>query len=82
MEQVARVVLGLEASEVAEEVMHFLDRGGSARVVATAQDDRQLEAAVRQMEPDVVVAQPAPIGAEPARAGTSSRWTRASPSRA
>lgn len=58
MEQVARVVLALEASEVAEEVMHFLDRGGHARVVATAQDDRQLEAAVRQMEPDAIIAQP------------------------
>ncbi len=58
MEQVARVVLALEAPDVIEEVMHFLDRSGRARVVATAQDDRQLEAAVHQLEPDVVVAQP------------------------
>jgi Flp pilus assembly CpaE family ATPase len=58
VEQVARVVLALEAPDVVEEVMHFLDRTGSARVVATAQDDRQLAAAVRQLEPDAVVAQP------------------------
>lgn len=62
MEQVARVVLALEAPEVAEEVMHFLDRSGHVRVVATAQDDRQLEAAVRQMEPDAVIAQPSLMG--------------------
>jgi pilus assembly protein CpaE len=37
--------------------MHFLDRSGQARVVATATDDRQLREAVRQMEPDVVIAQ-------------------------
>ena len=58
MEQIARVVLALEEPDVAEEVMHFLDRTGHARVVATAQDDRQLQAAVRQLEPDAVVAQP------------------------
>jgi pilus assembly protein CpaE len=58
VEQVARVVLALEAPDVVEEVMHFLDRSGSARVVATAQDDRQLAAAIRQLEPDAVVAQP------------------------
>ena len=50
-------MLALEAPDVIEEVMHFLDRSG-ARVIATAHDDRQLEAAVRQLEPDVVVAQP------------------------
>ncbi len=58
MEDVARVVLALEAHDVAEEVMHFLDRSGQARVVATASDDRQLTEAVRQLEPDVIVAQP------------------------
>jgi pilus assembly protein CpaE len=58
MENVARVVLALEAHDVAEEVMHFLDRSGRARVVATADDDRQLAEAVRQTEPDAVVAQP------------------------
>lgn len=36
--------------------MHFLDRTGRARVVATASDDRQLTEAVRQMDPDGVVA--------------------------
>ncbi|HXF73270.1 MAG TPA: cellulose synthase operon protein YhjQ/BcsQ [Actinomycetota bacterium] len=58
MEDVARIVLGIEAHDVAEEVMHFLDRTGRARVVATAADDRQLAEAVRQLEPDAVVAQP------------------------
>jgi Flp pilus assembly CpaE family ATPase len=59
VDNVARVVLALEAHDVAEEVMHFLDRSGCARVVATAADDRQLNEAVRQLEPDVVIAQPA-----------------------
>jgi len=35
MDEVARVVLALEEHDVAEEVMHFLDRSGKARVVAT-----------------------------------------------
>jgi Flp pilus assembly CpaE family ATPase len=52
------VVLALEAHDVAEEVMHFLDRSGCARVVATASDGRQLAEAVRQLEPDAVIAQP------------------------
>jgi len=59
MDDVARVVLALEEHDVAEEVMHFLDRSGRARVVATAADDRQLIDAVKQLEPDAVVAQPA-----------------------
>ena len=58
MENVARVVLALEAHDVVEEVMHFLDRSGGARVVATASDDRQLAEAVRQLEPDAVIGQP------------------------
>ncbi|MDH4112540.1 MAG: AAA family ATPase [Actinomycetota bacterium] len=58
MQEVARVVLALEADDVAEEVMHFLDRSGSARVVGTAGDDRQLVEAVRQLEPDAIVAHP------------------------
>jgi Flp pilus assembly CpaE family ATPase len=58
MDDVARVVLAVEAQEVAEEVLHFLDRSGRARVVATAADDRQLHEAVRQLEPDAVVAEP------------------------
>ncbi len=63
MEEVARIVLGLEAHGVAEEVMHFLDRSGRARVVATATDERQLAEAVRQLEPDAVVASPSLAGA-------------------
>ena len=55
MEEVARIVLALETPGVAEEVMHFLDRTGRARVVATAVDAAQLAEAVRQLEPDAVV---------------------------
>jgi DNA-binding NarL/FixJ family response regulator len=58
MEEVARIVLALETPEVAEEVMHFLDRTGRSRVVGTAVDGPQLAEAVRQLEPDVVVAGP------------------------
>jgi MinD-like ATPase involved in chromosome partitioning or flagellar assembly len=58
MDDVARVVLALEAPHVAEEVLHYIDRSGLARVVATAADDRQLIEAIRQTEPDLVVAQP------------------------
>ena len=66
MEEGARVVLGMESGEIAEEVMHLLDRGGRARVVASADDDRQLAEAVRQLEPDVVLAQPSLCGGLPA----------------
>ncbi len=62
MDQVARIVLALEAPEVAEEVMHFLDRSGRARVVATAGDGRQLAEAIRQLEPDAIVAAPTMLG--------------------
>jgi len=58
MDDVARVVLALETPQVAEEVLHFLDRSGRARVVATAEDGRQLAEAVRQLGPDAVVAEP------------------------
>ena len=58
MDEVARVVLALEAPHVAEEVLHYLDRSGLARVVATAVDARQLAEAIRQPEPELVVAQP------------------------
>jgi pilus assembly protein CpaE len=58
-DEVARVVLALESPEVAEEVMHFLDRSGRVRVVGTAVDTRQLADAVRQLEPDAIVAAPA-----------------------
>jgi pilus assembly protein CpaE len=67
VENVATVVLALEAADVAEEVMHFLDRSGRARVVATASDDRQLAEAVRQLEPDVVVAEPSLASGESLR---------------
>lgn len=62
MEDLARIVLAMEQHDVAEEVMHFLDRSGHARVVATAADDRQLLEAVRQLEPDAVVGQPSLVG--------------------
>jgi pilus assembly protein CpaE len=58
MEEVARVVLALEQPEVAEEVLHFLDRSGHARVVGSASDGRQLREAIRQLEPDAVVVAP------------------------
>jgi pilus assembly protein CpaE len=58
MDDVARVVLAMTAPEVAEEVLHFLDRSGRARVVATAEDAAQCAAAVAQLEPDAVVAEP------------------------
>src|SRR2546426_11265267 len=86
MDQVARVVLALEEHDVAEEIMHFLDRNG-ARVVATAVDERQLQEAVRQLEPDAVVAQPKLVaarglsGGAPFAAGTLATGTgvRAAP---
>ena len=58
MVEVARVVIALEVPDVAEEVMQFLDRTGRVRVVGTAQDSTQLAEAVRQLEPDAVVAAP------------------------
>jgi Flp pilus assembly CpaE family ATPase len=58
MEEIARIVVALETPDVAEEVMHFLDRTGRARVVGTAVDPAQLAEAVRQLEPDAVVAAP------------------------
>ena len=67
MEDVARVVLAMEQHDVTEEVMHFLDRSGRARVVATAADDRQLLEAVRQLEPDAVIAQPSIVVEEAVR---------------
>jgi Flp pilus assembly CpaE family ATPase len=58
MENVARVVLAVDEHDMAEEVMHFLDRAGVAEVVGTAMDERQLAEAVRQLDPDAVVASP------------------------
>jgi Flp pilus assembly CpaE family ATPase len=67
VEDVPRIVLAMEQHDVAEEVMHFLDRTGRARIVATAADDRQLLEAVRQLEPDAVIAQPSIVVEEAVR---------------
>jgi pilus assembly protein CpaE len=64
VEDVARVVLVMEQHDVAEEVMHFLDRSGHARVVATAADGRQLLEAMRQLEPDAVIGQPSLVASD------------------
>jgi Flp pilus assembly CpaE family ATPase len=58
MEQQTRVVLAVEAPEVLDEILHFLDRSGSIRVVATAADERQIAEATTQLEPDLVIAEP------------------------
>lgn len=71
MVEVARVVIALEAPDVAEEVMQFLDRTGRARVVGTAQDSSQLADAIRQLEPDTVVAAPALAPSRGALNGTA-----------
>jgi pilus assembly protein CpaE len=52
------VVLAVDAPEVVDEILHFLDRTGAVRVLATADDGQQLEEATRQLEPDVVIAEP------------------------
>ena len=71
MEEVARIVLALETQDVAEEVMHFLDRTGRARVVGTAIDGSQLADAVRQLEPDAVVATPSMVGSRESLNGSA-----------
>jgi len=53
-----RVVLALDAPEVLEELLHFLDRSGAAQVVATVSDAKQVEDALRHLEPDLVLAEP------------------------
>jgi MinD-like ATPase involved in chromosome partitioning or flagellar assembly len=58
MQQPTRVVLALDAPEIGDEIVHALDRSGGGEVVATASDERQLAEAVRQLEPDLVVAEP------------------------
>ena len=58
MNDVARVVLALEAPDVLEEALHFLDRSGRARVVGTAADPQQLAEALRQLDADAIVAEP------------------------
>jgi pilus assembly protein CpaE len=61
---VTTVLLAVDEGEVAEEVMHFLDRSGRARVVGTATDAKQLADAVRQLEPDAIVASPRLVPAD------------------
>jgi pilus assembly protein CpaE len=58
MENVARIVLAVEEQDVAEEVMHFLDRSGHAKIVATATDVRQLAEALGPRDPEAVIASP------------------------
>ena len=58
MDQLTRVVLAVDAPEVLDEILHFLDRTGAIRVLATADDGHQLAEATRQLEPDVVIAEP------------------------
>lgn len=72
MDDVTRVVLAMEEHDVAEEVMHFLDRSGHARVVGMAADDRQLLDAIRQLEPDAVIAQPSLVKPDLPRTFTGS----------
>jgi len=55
VESVARIVLGLDSPQLAEEVVDFLDRGGRARVVASAVSPAALVAAVREHDPNAVV---------------------------
>ncbi len=55
MEGVARIVLGLDSPQLADEVVDFLDRGGRARVVASAASPSALAAAVREHDPNAVV---------------------------
>jgi Flp pilus assembly CpaE family ATPase len=66
MQRPTRVVLALDAPDVSDEVVHALDRSGGAQVVATATDARQLAEAVRQLEPDLVLAEPRLAGSVPA----------------
>src|SRR5919201_1101656 len=58
VQQAATIVLGLDPPELAEEVMDFLDRTGRARVVGTATNGPELGKAVRERQPNAVVAQP------------------------
>ncbi len=55
MDGVARIVLGLDSSQLAEEVVDFLDRGGRSRVVASVASSAALAAAIREHEPHAVV---------------------------
>jgi pilus assembly protein CpaE len=84
MVEVARVVIALEASDVAEEVMQFLDRTGRARVVGTAQDSslwpaerEELASATARIAPNVeeAGADRAPsVAVYPARGGAGATF--------
>ncbi|MBI4259776.1 MAG: hypothetical protein HY658_04350 [Actinobacteria bacterium] len=63
VDEVVRVVLGIEPPELAVEVMDFLDRTGRARVVAAVGDGPSLHRVVRREGPDAVVALPSIVGA-------------------
>jgi Flp pilus assembly CpaE family ATPase len=70
VEGVARIVLGLDSPQLADEVVDFLDRGGRARVVASAASSAALAAAVREHEPDAIVGSTAVIRAAGGANGT------------
>jgi pilus assembly protein CpaE len=55
----ASIVLGMDDLAVQEEVLHFLDRLPSVRVVGAADDTSALSRAVREHRPDAAVASPA-----------------------
>lgn len=61
--ETTRVVLAVDASPIADAIVDFLDRSGTVRVVASASDHAQAAAAIRQSEPDAVIASPALLGA-------------------
>jgi len=63
VQSIARIVLGVDSPELADEVVDFLDRGGRARVVATAGSPDDLAAAMRDHRPHAVVGTPAMVRA-------------------
>jgi Flp pilus assembly CpaE family ATPase len=65
MSQPTTVLLAIDAPDVCDEIVHALDRSGVARVVATAADPRQVAEATRQLEPDLVIAEPRLAAAAP-----------------
>jgi pilus assembly protein CpaE len=71
VEDVSRIVLAVEGHQVAEEIMHFLDRTGDVRIVAAASDEQQLTEAIRQLEPDVLLVSPSLIPGRSSRNGTA-----------
>ena len=58
LETVAKIVLGVDSPQLADELVDFLDRSGRARVVATAASAGELAAAVRDHRPNAVVGVP------------------------